>query len=721
MVAGDSAAAEALRYAKLAEAHEAEATRSRQQAGQYAVAARTEKHTAGTVRPLFERGYFMLEDRRWPGTRHANVDLILIGPGGVFIVDTKAWAEVVVAGQRLFRGDEDVTDDLSNLLSLCDLTQDELASVGLAPGEVRPVVVLAGKAGLCVQLSGIHILGERDVLRWIAGHGDRLTAAQVDAVLGKALTVFPPMGAAAPTNAAVTVPVVPLPEPSTLADAERSEGPSTAEGDSASTGSNADIQGALLSDEEVNEALMASVLAEPIEAWMSFLHPQQARLVRRTFPGPSRIRGPAGTGKTVVGLHRAAHLARIKPGRVLVTTFVRTLPSVMEQLLVRMAPDVVDRIECVGVHSFALRLLQERGVTVRLDSKRSDEAFEAAWTAAGSGLAGSASKLDRRYWRDEIDHVLKGRGITTFAEYADLPRLGRQHRLTPPGRRAVWRLYEAYDAELRGRGIHDFADLILLAEAELRREPCRDYSAVIVDEAQDMSCAMLRMLHVLVGDEVDGLTMIGDGQQSIYPGGFTLAEAGLSVANRGVILDTNYRNTAEIVRFAQQLVANDEYPDIEGVMAKGDVPASIPRRGVQPAIERHGDPHTLNSAMVRRIGALHADGVALADIAVLTLNTWDAKRVSQALGKASLPVVDLAGYDGRLVEAIKVGTIKRAKGLEFKQVLIPHVAHELASPPPTSGVDRERWDIDRRQLYVGMTRARDGLWVGLRADVRPAR
>ncbi len=109
---------------------------------------------------------------------------------------------------------------------------------------------------------------------------------------------------------------------------------------------------------------------------------------------------------------------------------------------------------------------------------------------------------------------------------------------------------------------------------------------MIVDEAQDLSAAMVRMLHSLVGDAPDGLTLIGDGQQSIYPGGYTLAEAGVSLAGRGVVLDVNYRNTAQILAFASRMVDGDEFADIEGEIEKGNRPVLVPRSGPQPVIER---------------------------------------------------------------------------------------------------------------------------------------
>lgn len=691
MVAGDSAGAESRRQLALADAHERAAAEARAAAGRFGIAEITERQTARTLAPLSALGYFLLADRCWPGTRHAQVDLIVIGPGGVFIVDTKAWAEVAIDNGRIYRGDADVTDELLGLTDLVDVTQADLAEVGLAPGEVRPIIALAGRKDIDATLNGVRVVGERNVLKCIASHGNRLTPAQVDIVLSRALILFPQAGAPAPVVVTVPEPVLPAPS---------GEVP----------------QDALLSPEEVNDALLQGVLAQPIEEWMSFLHPQQARLVRRSFPGPSRVRGPAGTGKTVVGLHRAAHLARIKPGRILVTTYVRTLPDVLGELLHRLAPEAVNRVDFTGTHAFARRILQDRGVHFRLDPAGSRAAFDTAWRQVGAQSVLGNGTQDHDYWADEIEHVIKGRGITQFEQYADLTRTGRRLSLRLNGRQAVWELYCAYDAELRKRGINDFADLVLLAEAELRREPMDGvYSAVIVDEAQDLSCAMIRLLHSLVGDEPDGFTLIGDGQQSIYPGGYTLAEAGISVAGRGVVLDINYRNTAQIVNFARRLVAGDEYADIEGVLARGDVPSSVPRAGAEPVIARRANRRELNETMISRVRAVTKDiGTGIGDVAVLCITRRSAMEATTALLAAGLPVINLEEYSGVPIDAIKVGTIKRAKGLEFKQVLIPDIRREhTITEPPADDTDRERWDLTRRELYVAMTRARDGLWVGI--------
>jgi len=690
VAAGDSAGAEARRQLALADAHDAAARDARATAARFAVADTTEKATARTLAPLAAVGHHLLADRRWPGSRRAQVDLVVVGPGGVFVLDTKAWREVTIAGGRIFRGQEDVTDDVMNLADLGYVIEGSLADVGLAPGEVHVVLVLAGRSSVNERVGPVRVLGEKDVLRHIASHGNRLTASQVDTVLAAALQLLPEVNAPAPVS--VTIPAPALP---------RDEAP---------------VQDTLIGDDEVQAALLEGMLAQPIEEWMSFLHPSQARLVRRSFKGPARIRGAAGTGKTVVALHRAAYLARSRPGRLLVTTYVRTLPDVLRSTLSRMAPDADDRIDFLGVHEFAARLLDERGVRIRLDRRRIDEAFHSAWHEVGHpSVLGSTSRTSF-YWKDEIAHVIKGRGLTSFDQYAALNRAGRRYPLSLEQRRAVWDLRVAYDERLRAGGIHDWADQILLAEQELAVRPLSDrYTAVVVDEAQDLSAAMVRMLYRLVGDRDDAFMLVGDGQQSIYPGGYTLAEIGIDISGRGVVLDTNYRNTRQVLEFASALVSGDECADIEGVVGPGDRPRRVDRDGARPTVVRCSSWREREDRAAEHVReVLTTVGTRPGDVGILCTTRNAAARMAVALRAKGFAVVELSEYDGRTSDAVKVGTIKRAKGLEFKHVLMPDLrADTVGSAPPADGTERERWTLLRRELYVGMTRARDGLWVAL--------
>lgn len=275
--AGRSAGTEARRLVALAGEHERRAVEAREAAQRWMVAHRTESQVAGSLAPLTACGFAFLHDRGWPGARRgsrAQIDHVLVGPGGVFVVDTKGWKDVTVAGGRIFRGQADVTDDLAGLADVGVGCEAALVDLGLAPGEVRVVVVLPGSAMDPVPLAslgGLVVVGERRTSRFINGFGRRLTDRQQNTVLGAVMQHFPVLGDE-PVPLDLSVPEPVLDEP------------------------------ALLTVDEVADTFLAGMLAAPIEEWMAFLHPDQAKLVRRSFSGPARIRGAAGTGKTVVRL-----------------------------------------------------------------------------------------------------------------------------------------------------------------------------------------------------------------------------------------------------------------------------------------------------------------------------------------------------------------------------------------------------------------------------------
>ncbi|MET4780781.1 UvrD-helicase domain-containing protein [Glaciihabitans sp. UYNi722] len=692
MTAGHSAADEAARQRAIADQADFISRKAREMARRYPVAADTEAQLGSMLEPLEELGYHVLADRIWPGSVRAQVDFVLVGPSGVYIVDAKSWADVHVQNDHVYQGQDDVTERVENLSGLASHTQAALADIGLPAGEVRTVAVFMNKRHLRGRVHGVDLVGVDGALNYLIGRGIRLQPDQIEAALAATKALFPPHATSPhttlqlPTELTFSAPVVPI---------SRRE--------------------ALISLEELEEALLSSILAAPIEEWMAFLHPDQARLVCRSFNGPSRIRGAAGTGKTVVGLHRAAYIARTRPGTVLVTTFVKTLPAVLSSLLDRMAHEVSGRVQFEGVYGFALGVLRSRGVPFQLEPRIADRLFEKVWRARGKDHELGRLDPDMGYWKDEILSVIKGRGLTQFEEYGPLARLGRRRGLTGENRHAVWEFYTAYDAELRTAGVCDFADVILLAEQSLRNIPLEGYSAVVIDEAQDLSCAMIRMFHALVGDRPDALNLIGDGQQTIYPGGYTLSEAHISVAGRGVVMTKNYRNTVEIADFAASVVAGDEFVDIEGATSKADVPAQIMRHGSKPKVTRFATRSRHDQSLVEHVRSLLASGTRLGDIGILTHTNWAVNDVSQALTSAGLRFIELLKYDGKPVDAIKIGTIKRAKGLEFKQVLVVHTPVRLleALPPDADSAATERRELDRRELYVAMTRARDGLWVGV--------
>lgn len=698
MAAGISAAIDAERQRRIADEHARLASVAGQMARNFASAA-DDHRLARTLIELEPLGYSLLADRKWPGSVRESVDLILVGPGGVIIVDAKPWREVTVAAGHVFHDQVDVTADVEQLADIVFRAQTGLAEIGLAAGEISGMAVFACRSLKRTEIFGVTLLGEAAAVTEIARRGTRLNAEQIARVRTELDRLFPPL-----TTGPIEIPTT------TSTAAARSSRASAAIPD--------DVDLDTLTTRQIQDALLEGIRKAPIEEWMAFLDPEQARLVRRSFSGPSRVRGAAGTGKTVVALHRAAHLARTMEGRVLVTTFVRTLPRVLSALMERLAPDVADRVDFRSVHSFARDVLVQRGRPVVIDATSADRVFKDLWERDGkTGLLG---KIDPSpgYWQDEIAYVLKGRGLSNFEQYAELPRTGRRRPLNFEQRVEMWGLYVAYEEAIAARNILDWEDVVLEAEASLVATPLLGYAAVVVDEAQDLSCAMVRMLHSVVGDRPDGLNLVGDGRQTIYPGGYSLAEAGISINGRSVVLTHNYRNTVEIAEFASGLIEGDQPADIDDGSPVHD-PAEVSRRGPQPSYTVFASRYLHDSSLVERINRIVEESggsTSYGDIGVLALYTWHAREAAQALEAAGIPVIQLEKYDGTPINAVKFGTIKRAKGLEFKEVLVVRTPPHLVQPGAVAEVDDaalERRTLQRRELYVAMTRARDGLWVGV--------
>ncbi|MBB5103653.1 superfamily I DNA/RNA helicase [Streptomyces spectabilis] len=630
------------------------------------------------------------------------MDILLVGPGGVFVIDVKNWrAAPETPDGRLHAGPEPRDEQAAKLLAVTKVAESAVASLGMSPVAVRPLMVFAGHR-VDADLGRIRLLGEREVGPALLTERHRLRPESVRAIADHLERVFPEYEGSS-VHQAATVPPPPQPQE------ELSDG--------------------LFDLEGLREAALAEALRAPIEQWMTFLHPDQVALVRRNWAGPARISGPAGTGKTVVGLHRAAHLAQRTGGRVLYVTFANNLPRVQATFLTTMSPAVAGRVDFRSLHSWAQEFLHDCEVPVRLHGDKAQTAFSLAWKHVGRDSCLAEIDPAPPYWKDEIDHVIKGRGITSFEEYATVPRRRRRAALRRPHRQAVWALYEAYEELREERGVHDFNDVLSLALAEAhRRAGQHRYAAVVVDEVQDLTLVGVRLLHALVGDIANGLLLVGDGQQAVYPGGFRLSDAGIDIrGDRGQVLRTNYRNSGQILNAALAVVADDSFEDIDGLRTPGrrDVDLTYHDGQVVRVVEATRADH--DRALLESL--LDLSSAARSDSAVLCPSMRAIGHYQRLLTRAGIPVCLLEHYDGHPVDAVKLGSYRRAKGLEFKRVYLPEHDATLADTgrTPREGVsetERERDELFRSQLFVAMTRARDVLWLGSvspRPEVPPAR
>jgi superfamily I DNA/RNA helicase len=468
----------------------------------------------------------------------------------------------------------------------------------------------------------------------------------------------------------------------------------------------------------------ARIAAAPIEDWMVFLHPDQRAAIERRHSGPARVRGSAGTGKTVVGLHRAAALARRfeadgESGKVLFTTYIKSLPPVFASLFARLPLAAVDQVEFINIDKLAFRICRESGDRPQLEPRAIDAAFASAYRTvvqAGSPLA----ELSRDYLRTEVQAVIKGRGLRSVEDYLAIDRTGRRTRFTEPLRRQMWLLKEEWDRQMAQRGTIDFTDVILRARDHARRLPAPAYRAAIIDEAQDLTLVGLQLIRALIngqsGDRPDGLMVVGDGAQRIYAGGFTLKQAGIDVRGRTTVLKVNYRNTRQIINAAMAVAGDQVVDDLGDEQRRGDAAPESARDGIKPVLKCCTSHLDELGFVVRAIADLTSSGtMSIADFAVAAATNDQAKQIREALSAAGIECQTLESYDGQPTDAVKVGTHHRIKGLEFKVVFLPFLG---AADFPRSQVPgqgdleyAEATELAVSCLFVAMTRARDGLFL----------
>lgn len=443
---------------------------------------------------------------------------------------------------------------------------------------------------------------------------------------------------------------------------------------------------------EVLQEPVAPSYRRPFRDWRYFLDDAQLGVVRRSFSGPAQISGPAGTGKTTLALHRLAYLARRGDGKLLYTAPLDRVPERAAGRFGQMAPELSGQIEFASLHGWARNFLAGRGRSADVDEQELRRAFDAVWSR-DEVLRGVRNS--REHWRDEIDRVIKGRGISSFDAYRTVSRKGRGGQLPADFRSHVWRFYCDYERELSERGVFDHNDVLKRALAELERRPLpRQYTGVVVDEAQELTLIGLRLAHAISGDEPDQLLLVGDGQQQALAGGWRLSDAGISLHGRGEVLRNDYRNRGVVLERAGQVEAINRYDDGPSL----PLSAALPVRGGGRVVEWHGKDQ--ERALLSALLALD-DGSSAAIITESESATEHWLRVLRDAGVTTLP---LASWDGRDTSDTLVGTVLEAKGAEFRAVFLP------AEPAPPADSREDRETHERRRL-VAMTRAQDHLWL----------
>jgi hypothetical protein len=463
-----------------------------------------------------------------------------------------------------------------------------------------------------------------------------------------------------------------------------------------------------------NTEELARALDYPWDKWTVFLHPDQRQWVVREYSGPARVSGSAGTGKTIVALHRAAHLARANAdARVLLTTFSDTLANALRVRLTKLVegePRLAERVEVYSLPAIARRLY--RSLVGPLSIIDPDTLLG---TLREASHATGGHKFSDQFLISEWDQVVDAWQLSTWEAYRDVARLGRKTRLPEPQRQTLWAIFDKTRADLGTRGVITEATMYAALADAIERGKRSPYEFVVVDEAQDLSVSQLRFLAALGGQRPDALFFAGDLGQRIFQQPFSWKSLGIDLRGRSRTLRVNYRTSHQIRVQADRLLG-PSVSDVDGITEERDETVSV-FNGPPPTIRVYEDEDTETQAVSDWLAAQLTSGVQLHEIAIFVRSRDQLDRAQGAAERvgAKSRVLD----DGVEITTghLAICTMHLAKGLEFRAVAVMACDDEvvpLQQRIETVGDEadlQEVYDTERHLLYVACTRARDALLV----------
>lgn len=452
----------------------------------------------------------------------------------------------------------------------------------------------------------------------------------------------------------------------------------------------------------------------PWDKWTIFLHPSQRQWVERDYNGPARISGSAGTGKTIVALHRAVHLARQDPdARVLLATFSDTLANALRVKLFRLVsnqPKLAERIDVASMDAVGERLYEKQVGKPKFITR--DE-IKVLLAEAGKEVAGM--KFGLGFLLAEWEEVIDPWQIDSWETYRDVRRLGRKTRLPEAQRTLLWQVFDEVRGKLRGSGriTHSSMFSKLAESMPQRRHP--PYDHVVVDEAQDVSVPQLRFLAALGEDRPNALFFAGDLGQRIFQQPFSWKALGVDIRGRSRTLHINYRTSHQIRMQADRLLG-PSVADVDGNIEERTGTISV-FNGAIPALRTFDSQKEESASVGEWLEDRSAEGVLPHEIGVFVRSNDELPRAESALKQANLPFQSLNDGVTSAEGFATISTMHLAKGLEFRAVAVMACDDEILplqqrieSVTDDSELE-EVYNTERHLLYVACTRARDYLHV----------
>jgi superfamily I DNA/RNA helicase len=474
------------------------------------------------------------------------------------------------------------------------------------------------------------------------------------------------------------------------------------------------------------EEELARMLEKPLEHWRVFLHPSQRQLIERSWNGPVRILGGAGTGKTVVAMHRAKWIAEnlLKINeKILLTTFTANLATDIKNNLAKICSfDVLKKIEVKNIDKWVAEHLRKIKYPYKFLFNNTPDYnyfWDKAITKAPTNLL-----LPNIFYEEEWAKVIVPQGIKSEIEYTKASRVGRNSRLNRTQRAQIWPVFEEFMARIAKGGYRTFNQAMLdaiqlIAEGKMQLS----YHSVIVDEGQDMGPEALRMLRSILPEKMNDLFIVGDGHQRIYNRKGVMSHCGINIRGRGRKLKINYRTTEQTRNFASAILNDLKVDDMDGNLDTNTDYHSL-TQGEEPTLELLSSREEEIEWLVRNIKILKESKVKLDDICVVFRIKKDRDYFSNVLIKNDINVVVLGQQDdARDKVGVRFATMHRVKGLEFRYVFICSINEGVmpfTSKKQVNAMGELAYDSSERALlHVAATRAIKKLYVSSYGEPSP--
>ena len=470
-----------------------------------------------------------------------------------------------------------------------------------------------------------------------------------------------------------------------------------------------------------DDIALQEILEAPLEKWRVFLHPSQRSLVERDWNGPVRVLGGAGTGKTVVAMHRAKYLVEKvfveEHDRILLTTFTRNLAADIKENLAKICPDkLMRRIEVTNLDRWTLSFLRKNNYNYDIDY---GDRTKPLWEKALS-LAPSEPGLGDSFYREEWERVIQPQEITTFAEYLKATRVGRGVRLSRQDRKAIWPVFEEYRLLLNENRLREADDAMRDARALIREKgDILPYRAVIVDEAQDMGPQAFKLIREMAGAErKNDIFIVGDAHQRIYRHKVVLGRCGIRIVGRSSKLRINYRTTEENRRWAVSLLEDIPFDDLDGGLDSQKGYTSL-LHGTEPSVQQFASFQEEIEFIATNLDRIRQESGSLQEVC-LVARTHELLRqyegALQAKGLATC-LIRRSEAEDRRKEGLRLATMHRVKGLEFDRVIIAGVNdgivpfEDAVNSSSDTAIQTELDIQEKALLYVAATRAKKEVLV----------